>query len=65
MVHERIDERSIGMVYRRMAYESDLLGDDEQIIVLIADVKRNRLASSNDDVDDILYHDDLANDLAG
>ena len=40
MVDQGIDQRAIGMIDRRMAHKPRLLGDDKQVVVLVADIER-------------------------
>ena len=43
MEDQRVDERAVAMVDGRMAHQSRLLGEDDQILVLVADVEVDRL----------------------
>ena len=44
MVDQGIDQRAVGVIDRGMAHKPRLLGDDEHVVVLVADIERDGLA---------------------
>ena len=44
VVDQGIDQRAVGVIDRGMAHKPRLLGDDEHVVVLVADIERDGLA---------------------